>query len=450
MFFSRYNNVYSPKGKLGFAVIKVLKTSTHNIILYDSNKTTLSSATVTSTLEVTVKGSQYVSYYDDNKKYWSLYGTEEEIQKVIKFLKSLGVGMRSSIETDSIPPKPINKDNTLETLEESNKHDVESDADSINKKSKAALLSRMATMGHSVLPTLPIDKSSDSSDTNEPPIFTKIARHKPVKSVPKRPDKPTEIKNIDTTIHSTEIQNVKTYYDDHQNRQIIPLPSTSIITTTSGTGNDMNLFMTEQRICNSELRINMSRITDKVDQTLAKLTDLHIKESNSNNDFNTEILQKLLREYENKIKTYENMLKNGTQNLSGTKETSNADSIEKDTVLKNRISDLESIIKDKNDYVLTLKNEIQAAKEANSSQESTQNNHLSRKVLELERELSLKNEQIIKETNQLDSKVKAIMNDTYHVIANNFESNENYSGDSIKNIVAKVIKKVTTDTLNKL
>lgn len=463
----RHNNVYLQKGKLGFALIKVIRTGSHNIILYDSNKTTLSNASVTNQLKVTVKSSNFISYFDDQRKYWSLYGAGNEIETVTELLKTLDVTIIKSDETDTNPPEPV-KNTEVQSLKGHSEKPVESDTDSaVNRKTKASILNRMANMGHSVLPpnVIPVEKTSDSSDTNDTDYSIKAVRHKPVKGITKRSSMDKTLidhqKIIDLHANmenprigpTTEIKNTSCFTSD----QLVPLASTAIVYSPSG--NDMNVFLSEQRISNSELRISMGRMTDKMDHIMHKIDKLELKDQNEGNaSLNNNILQKLLQEYESKIKVYEELFQkmacDRPQNIPA---PLNLQAIHKnEETLESRIAELENIVKKKDEAVLMLQNEVKILRDAKDKQ----SNILQMNISELEAELNTnkivlkdlteENIELSKASTSSDvvTKIKTVMNDTYQAIATNFENDENYPGAAIKKTIAMVIKKVTVSALN--
>lgn len=448
-----------------------MKTGTHNMILYDSNKTTLSNVSVSSKSKVTLKSTNYISYYDDLRKYWSLYGAQNEISTITDLLKTLGVTIDTSTETDINPPEPVSS-TEVQPIQEDTKKPVESDTDtSIHRKTKVSILNRMANMGHSVLPpsAVPVDKTSDSSDTNETDYHIKAVRHKPVKGIVKK-------NNVDKTlvdykklidIHTsaetprfrhniTDYRNISSFTND----QLVPLVNSGIMS--SPNGNDMNVFITEQRLSNTELRINMGRMSDKLEHLLSKINLLELKNRNEGTaEINTEILLKLVREYETKIKKYEELLKNmgtdiNTQNMTIPLNDNTILNNDDEEALKNRIKELEQTMKEKDDMILLQQNEILILKDT----KDTQINNLEMHICQLEADLNSKpillkdlteaNNQLNKSSDKsnVENKIKSLMNDTYQAVATNFENGETYSGESIKKIIAMVIKKVTISALN--
>ncbi|KAH9633975.1 hypothetical protein HF086_001177 [Spodoptera exigua] len=461
-----FNNIYTSRGKLGFAIVKIQKTAIHNIVLYDSNKTTLSCTTVSSNLEITIKNNTYISYYDNLKKYWSVYGTKDEVNKIAEHLSKLDVKIQYSSYTEQGPPEPTKLDIKTDAASEQNeKIDKGSDTDSsINRKTKASILNRMANMGHSVLPTrtLSIERTSDSSDTMETETQPKPVRHKPVKSVPKKSnvDNATEAPLISETHQRTMVPksdsmaNIPFY--PASGSQLIPISSTNIIT---GSNTDLTMFMSEQRISNSELRINMNRITDKVDSVIDKINKFEQRE---NSNIQTDILMKLLSEYENKIKVYEGLLK--SRNLNNTESVTASNLCQNDYqigILTKKISELERINQDKTNEVSTLQDEIKLLKSHHAEEKNNHENDeaaLHQKIHNLESSLQAKDNELTeihekfanKTSDKEDSteeKVKNIMNVTFQTVSSKFDNDEVYSGVLVKQMVGAIIKKITMQTL---
>lgn len=473
------NNVYTSKGKLGFAIMKILQNNSYTIVLYDSNKVTISSTVVSPKFEVTLNDQNYLSYYDSNQKYWSVYAPEVETKKIIDLLKSFKVTIKHSSQSDTGPPEHVQIMSfpKLMNHKENELRDVGSDTDSsLNGKRKITILNRMATVGHSVLPPKSniVEKSSDSSDSNDNNEIIKFhkIRHKPTKSVMKK-------NTIENTIYEQNLietpkkitlskpqQSVEdiTSVNTFINSQLIPVTATNIISSPNNNriGNDLGHFISEQRINSSELRINMNRITDKVDHLLHKISHLeHSTKSDIETNFQNEILLKLLREYEGKIKRYEELFKSQTSDIS-----LDFPMISKDTghynenvILKRKLEEIEAVLKLKNIEITKLQEEIRLLKTA-YSEEIDRKNELNSKILDLEKKNISKDEaSVLGKQNDYNSAVnssetsdtiKKIMNHIYRAVSVNFENEEMYGGENVKNVIALIIKKVTIDSLNNL
>lgn len=440
-----------------------MKNNIHNIVLYDSNKTNLSSATVTSNLEVTVKGNLYISYYDNLRCYWSLCGNEEDMKKVVDTLQHLNVTIKFFQNVDETLPKPEEEKEKISENVQEEKNNRESDTDSsLNRKTKQSILNRISNMGHSVLPPQVVhtEKTSDSSDTNEimnPPK----PRHKPIKAISRRfnTDKNILEAHSQVEIIKATSPRVEQHTDTSQhytlvNGQLLPVTNTCILPSPSQS-NDMSLFITEHRISNSEMRINMNRTSDKIDIILEKLKDLgSADKSTSGNNFQIEVMQKLLNEYENKIDMYEKMLK-GPDEPKTFKQIPNDNDTEK---YISKIADLEKIIADKNSEIIEIKQKL-----LQETQEKQRNDNILQdeiKTLKLyidlkDKELATISTKLVETTHtdtsyELGSKLKSIMNDTFRAVTAKFDSNENYAGESVKNIIGSIIKQVTIQSLNEL
>lgn len=418
-----------------------MKNNIHNIVLYDSNKTNLSSATVTSDLQVIVKGNLYISYYDNLRCYWSLCGNEEDMRKVVDTLQHLNVTIHFFQNIDETLLKPEEEKEKIIVNIQDDKKNQESDTDSsLNRKTKQSILNRMANMGHSVLPPQAVhaEKTSDSSDTNEivnPPK----PRHKPFKAVSRKfsADKNTPETHSQVEIVKAMSPRVEQPTDISQlytlvNGQLVPVTNTSLLPSPPQS-NDMSLFITEHRISNSEIRINMNRTSDKVDLILEKLKVLsNTDKSKSDNNFQIEVMQKLLNEYENKIDMYEKMLKG--QDIPKTfNQIPNDNDVER---YKSKIAELEQVLAHKNNEIIEIKQKLlEETYEKQKLESSFQD-----EIETLKSCIDLKDKELatlstkLEETSLKDArnKLKSIMTDTFRAVTAKFESDENYRGISEK------------------
>ncbi|CAH0722495.1 unnamed protein product, partial [Brenthis ino] len=472
---------YISKERVGFAIMKILKTGIHNIILYDSNKTTLSCLTLNPKVEIIIKDNVSISYYDNQRKYWNVYTNPQEYKNIFEILQSLNVCLKASVdvEKDFIENGDMKSVNiqSISAIANSCKEDKESDTDSsVNRKTKDSILKRMATMGQSVLPpsNLATAQTSDSSDTNEPHNLHKT-RHKPARATNKRHieknllefenDSESQINKITTKPQEFAGKSYK-----NNDQQIVPIHTIDILKSTLNVseGTDVNILMAEQRVSNSELRVNMNRLTDKVDILLDKVKDIQDNNSNRNSasnsssHFHNEIVYKLLNEYEKKIKYYEGILKeHDCDSLNQVKLINNKSNEQEvlaqdgSTLKLKSFEDKDIEINDLKRQIKTLSDKLNEQVQINSS-----NNNLLKEVDFLRDNLTVKDNEIAKLNNQLENlllinkknnditnKIKKIMNDTFQTISANFDNEENYTGAGIKSIVASIIKKTTMECL---
>ncbi|XP_053601285.1 putative uncharacterized protein DDB_G0289041 isoform X2 [Plodia interpunctella] len=449
----KFNNDYISKGKLGFAIIKITKSGFHNVVLYDSNKTPLSSTTVSSSLEISVKNNVYISYFDNMQKYWNLYSTEEEVKKIVNILKTLNAVVKYTSDNEKGPPVPIKKYSKAPLpIETQSQIDRESDTDStINKRTKQSILNRMANMGHSVLPqNTATEKTSDSSDTNNSNNYSKTltVRHKPVKGNMKRnsTDKSIEMQSLIDAHKTTNIENTPPLYT-FVSGQLVPITTTNMMTTSNNSTNELNMFMSEQRVNSSEMRINITRMTDKVDQVLSKVSDLaHECTNNLNSNFQNEIFQKLLHEYETKIKVYEELIKKKDidKNSTFSEESTILQPNNEIELLNKKLSEALDINKSKDSQIFTLQSELTIFKEKFKSMTDLKASNF--ELFQENQRLKQESEKRIYSLNDKNCNdksiedIKNILNNTFHSISANFDSDEHYMGETIKSIVANVIK----------
>ena len=450
--------------------MKVMKTGAHNVILYDSNKITLSCLTLTPKVEVTIKENVSISYYDNQRKFWNVYTNPHEYSKVVDILKNLNVSLKPAldVEKDFIENNEI-KTNKIATMSKtSTKEDKETDTDSsMNHKRKDSILKRMATMGQSVLPPnhLGVAQTSDSSDTNETYNQHKT-RHKH-RTISKRniEKSTTEIEN------DSESQMDKITLRPNNAQQIIPMRALDFSNRVNiSESPDVNLLISEQRVSNSELRINMNRMTDKLDLLLDKVKDIQDNSGvtkftdNSSANFQNEIVYKLLNEYENKIKQYEEFHKLNGLDFHKLNQLNNVKNITTEPKVheQDKTQAREELLQDNDKEIYKLKEQIKMlSKELNEQKEVNIEKKISVEVNELKEKLIKKEEEIQnlhlqlgntltfdKNTTNTTNKVKEIMNNTFQNISANFDNETNYSGAAIKTIVASIIKKTTIDYLN--
>ncbi|XP_068629085.1 putative leucine-rich repeat-containing protein DDB_G0290503 [Battus philenor] len=463
------NNAYISRGKVGAAILKSPKSEKHSIILYDSNKTTLSCTNVTTKLEIVIKENTNLSYYDNYQKYWSINGTETEISGFIEKLKSFDVQIRKLSNTAEDPIE-----SNCERFKADNltlKDDKESDTDSaINRRTKDSILKRMATMGHSVLPmqNTNLKNSDDSSDSNE--NTQKSYRSKPQKINTKKKisEKLDCTDSVEINLNKIPSKNSDEIPITAYCQQVVPIKSANIIANPIvNNSSDLNLFMSEQRISNSELRMNMNRMSDKIDKILETVqgkSDLH--STNVITGFQNNIIQKLLTEYENKIKSYENFLisKGLDCNIILKSFQEQEKSLNDVEYYENKIQELQNVIdKQKEDSVKTHE-EFKLLQEKYDilvkNSEKTHSDNM-KELSILKENLCTKNEELLKirkrneeisiqNTNDIKSTLKSIMNKTFHSLSNNFNSSESYTGDTINSLIANVIKKETMEALKHL
>lgn len=510
--------------------MKIFSPNNVCLILYDSAKKQLSRATLSAKMEIIVQNDNYVTYNDDSHSTWSLMCcNSQDCSNIIKEIQNHDVIVRfdnkSSTTPPMIPAKPssiVHKKDTSATSVE--KSDHESDIDSsLCKKKKASLISRMAMMGQSILPSLStIDNTSDSSDNTDcRNQINKNVRHKTIKSSIKKTNhqKSNDATNaitedINPALHSSNPDIIPLYTSI--NGQLVPVTHTNITTmpfnNTERADNIQQVLLSEQRINNTELRMNLNRVSDKVDQILDKVKLCEIENIKSRQNCSNDIYMKLLTEYENKISHQSNKITFLENQLTSLKTNPDDKIIIKQLPdymeLNEKIKYLEMTNREKDTDIDKLRNELFTSKNKNSLEEQKLNEQaMLQKIEVLEKELVDKckiielnndsvlkvntleqeneclksqlseatkehdalvkeceylrdtNSKVINELDQMKLKnkdnkinfnktVKEVMNTTYHTLSANFQSGESYSGDDIKGIIATIIKKITMKHLS--
>lgn len=54
-----------------------------------------------------MKDDTYLSYYDNARKYWSIYGTPDDTKSIMKALENLNCKIEVSLLEEKGPPEPV-------------------------------------------------------------------------------------------------------------------------------------------------------------------------------------------------------------------------------------------------------------------------------------------------------------------------------------------------------
>lgn len=271
--FSRLNDANTSLGQLGLAILSNLADDTSKLILYKTKEQVLSTFLLQKSSKVYWKP-PYFQYHDDMNGFWSLIFSsdadsneflaklnglclvdrgentqpedgstnvkEEEEEKKDNKSDSATKMMETVITAKSIEPKKSTNDKVDGATEQT---------DNLSAKTKSDVVFRVAKIGHQ-LPKMHsvADDDSDSahaSDTDRVPSMTSLKSvhipDKPISLAPSHlPPKPT---NISVALQS----------------QFWPSSSSTF---------DLNAFATENRIQNTEVRMNISKLDSKLDRVL--------------------------------------------------------------------------------------------------------------------------------------------------------------------------------------
>ncbi|KAM0731858.1 FK506-binding protein 15 [Formica fusca] len=364
---------------------------------------------------------------------------------------------------------------------------------------KAAIISRMAKMGQSILPKMTLPSTTDSEDT-EDDVPRKSPRQKRIeqseetlqkknllqesleeKATHKVVEPRTEVPSVNSNTYKPVVaaspltqQWAPPYFAGHyvtMDNQMYPVPQTVNRTVPATLDPGINMLLSETRITNAEIRMGMSKISDNVQKLLDKFHALELQNATTpTNDKATldaswkmflalnashagvkqnelpkstdkNILDEKICEAQSKISVLENNLKKSEE------EKESLLQINKD--MNRRLQELETKLSNTNDELEktkealeVAKNTIEQCKEKNVSLE----NRLSNREHVFQADSTSFRQKDIKKKNK---EIKQIMNKTYHTLSERFadESCSELSFDYVKSTIASTIKHITLQVL---
>ncbi|XP_046416306.1 FK506-binding protein 15-like isoform X2 [Neodiprion fabricii] len=383
---------------------------------------------------------------------------------------------------------------------------------------KATIISRMAKMGQSILPKLPTSTTTDSEDTEEE-VFHKTTRHKrvestestlPVKHSYSKPslDAPTQKKilnrgelmsstlSIATQRPVMSASTFATQWTPSQiqqyvsiDGQLLPVQQQTIAQPIPPSMDpSLNVFLSETRTQNTELRMGLAKIGDNVQKLLDKFHVLELQQASTPaTDKSLEATLKMLidinRSKENveckerdvqstsqtegtqrnrnlittteqlnsKLNTLEDELKQATELLNDKSlritELNRDNDVLKQTnsALKNRIEELEKDLISSQSKVATLSDKCERFKDAESKYQA-KNSELENFVTELTSKCKGLEENMWKsETNNWVDKskeLKEIMTEMLEELYSCFTEDQ-YATDHVKSVIYKTMKSIT-------
>ncbi|XP_015513747.2 FK506-binding protein 15 isoform X4 [Neodiprion lecontei] len=384
---------------------------------------------------------------------------------------------------------------------------------------KATIISRMAKMGQSILPKLPTSTTTDSEDTEEE-VFHKTTRHKrvestestlPVKHSYSKPslDAPTQKKilnrgelmsstlSIATQRPVMSASTFATQWTPSQiqqqyvsiDGQLLPVQQQTIAQPIPPSMDpSLNVFLSETRTQNTELRMGLAKIGDNVQKLLDKFHVLELQQASTPaTDKSLEATLKMLidinRSKENveckerdvqstsqtegtqrnrnlittteqlnsKLNTVEDELKQATELLNDKSlritELNRDNDVLKQTnsALKNRIEELEKDLISSQSKVATLSDKCERFKDAESKYQA-KNSELENFVTELTSKCKGLEENMWKsETNNWVDKskeLKEIMTEMLEELYSCFTEDQ-YATDHVKSVIYKKMKSIT-------
>ncbi|EFN85323.1 hypothetical protein EAI_16007 [Harpegnathos saltator] len=366
----------------------------------------------------------------------------------------------------------------------------------VSTSGKASIISRMAKMGQSILPKMPLPSTTDSEDT-EDDVPHKSPRHKKIDQVEiisqkkhlshepaegkerekKITESRTEVPLIDSNTYNPLVstpqltpQWAPSYFPGHyvaMDNQMYPVTQTVNRTISAALDPGINMLLSENRLTNAEIRIGMSKISDNVQKLLDKFHALELQnattptsdkatldaswkmllalnasraEANDNElskNTNKYMTDEKIREIQNRISALENDLK---QSKGEEKESL----LQANENLNTKVQELETRLTDTNTDLKKTQEDLEKAQNI-IKQYREENIHLEDKLSKCSKENNFQTD--IENKNK---EIKQIMNKTYHVLLEKLAdgSHSNLSFDYVKSVIANTIKHITLQVLN--
>ncbi|XP_026468770.1 uncharacterized protein LOC113372626 [Ctenocephalides felis] len=275
------NKQYVVQGLLGLALIKVINTK-FRIILYKDKLNILSTHDFTDSHKVIIQDLYY--YFTDNSsENWSvLFENGKDLTEFVEEMKNTGA------EVDITNKSSIKKENTVinQTVT-----DYKADDSCDIKDTKAKILNLMEKMGQTkLLPEIqssPVDNTTDSSDnenvrqSSKPVVKPRKLETRTMSTKSNIINPTNSISMVNSTQYALVNGHLMPFSQDQQNITNSSNPqwlASSSLLPSPASNENLNMYICENRIHNSELRMNISNIERKLEKVLDKL------ESSNKND----------------------------------------------------------------------------------------------------------------------------------------------------------------------
>ncbi|XP_011695213.1 PREDICTED: FK506-binding protein 15 [Wasmannia auropunctata] len=367
---------------------------------------------------------------------------------------------------------------------------------------KAAIISRMAKMGQSILPKMPRASTTDSEDT-EDDVPHKSPRHKRIeqsdgtlqkknlshessderKAAQKAVEPKTEVPSLDSNTYKPLVaaspltpQWAPPYFAGHyvtMDNQMYPVSQAVNRTIPAALDPGMNMLLSESRIANAEIRMGMSKISDNVQKLLDKFHALElqnattptsdkatldaswkmllalntsqvgIKDNELPKNTDKDTSDEKIREAQSKISSLENDLKKSKEEKESLLQI-NEELSKKLRELEMRLTDTNDELRKTKEALEVAKNTITQCKEENVSLEDRLSKYHREHVLQADAMSSRQ-----KDVEKKNKEIKQIMNKTYHTLSEKLsdESRSELSFDYVKSTIANTIKHITLQVL---
>lgn len=245
----------------------------YEIIVYKDRQNILTKAKLDAPFTYTLHRDSFASFFDDQKQNW--FVLFENAKDYTEFSRELEKRNIKIVENLKKPDEAM-KQNPPKI---ESKHD-EGQSDSSETQMKANILSRMAKMGQPILPVSKAagvsdyaDSESDDSNISRKSRKTKRTEKPPIASGKPEIPKP---KQLPVTRPSTQslpsaaaeivpVQSTLSHYVVQPGQMIL---NHNMV---SPTVDPLNVLLAENRTHNCEVRMNLSQLSNKVDEVLRKM-----------------------------------------------------------------------------------------------------------------------------------------------------------------------------------
>uniref|UniRef100_A0A182PNC2 WH1 domain-containing protein n=1 Tax=Anopheles epiroticus TaxID=199890 RepID=A0A182PNC2_9DIPT len=318
-------------GKLGLALLN--SSTGHRLLLYRTKTDVLGTVTLASDTKLFLKQDYLQFRADDSNEFWSvLFESESDRQALLAAIESW-----CCVEREPIVEEPLSE--------------VERDVPEPSKSKRSELAARMARMGGQAMPLPekakppPIPTAapgSDSSDTSDSKIETISTR-------------PIRRPNFTSSI----------------GMQMVPLAGmipTSNVGSVSGQSTatmadvNFNLVMSENRMQNTEMRMNLTKLESKLDRVLDRIDLLSLHQGTNAErpatvaDKDAEVLE--LEEKLLELKRANHALKGKVRTLEAAEREGTR---EANTKLEEKLKTLEELERRQQESISTLQSQLTAS-----------------------------------------------------------------------------------------
>lgn len=284
----REDKKYVPQGKYGTALIGSNSSKTYELILYKDKQNILCRTLLCAGFTYKLQKDNFASFHDEKKQNWLLrFESPEDFNEMQEMISKYGGRIVDKTKLETKPP-----------VEPEDKKEIEVPSEVAPVQVKTNVLARMAKMGHSVLPVVANkdEEESSESEEEEKKVEVKPVR-KPRKSVPE--------KTRDFSGSQREPLGFSTQMVSLPSSNIFPQPQLFMSPSNLPPVCDLNTFLGESRTSNSEMRLQLTHLSNKLDEVLWKV-DKNAKGNGNGND--TRCLQSKIKALELKVENLEKEL----------------------------------------------------------------------------------------------------------------------------------------------